>query len=328
MEEAYTVGIRLLLENGVSPGLAVIGRELDQADRAVAATQGGMERLRSVAAEAAAATRAVPQVALPAALPAMPAPATEHVKAAPRSDGVAPPPRGVATMRDGASVVNRSERVASPVAPVPARTAPVVRPVEAPASVGMPAKPVVALDVARAPAPARPVAVAPVQLRAPPVREVAEPVRAAGRTVDFAGFAPVAPSAVVAQVPVPVMRSGRLAAPPAAAGGAARHNLAWAPAMQKLAVAVPRLRQEAPRAAAAPVVATPPRPADPVPARTDAPEAGRTGGATGGDVFLDGMRVGRWMARELTRQAGGPATGATGFDPRASAVWPGALQGS
>ena len=45
-------------------------------------------------------------------------------------------------------------------------------------------------------------------------------------------------------------------------------------------------------------------------------------------MFLDGMRVGRWMARELARQAGGPQAGGTAFDPRSSPAWPGALQGS
>jgi hypothetical protein len=46
-----------------------------------------------------------------------------------------------------------------------------------------------------------------------------------------------------------------------------------------------------------------------------------------GDVFLDGTRVGRWMARELARQAGGPQASGTSFDPRISPAWPGALQG-
>ena len=54
MQEAYTVGIKLLLENGVSPGLAVIGQELARADRAIAATQAGLERLGGQAVHAAA----------------------------------------------------------------------------------------------------------------------------------------------------------------------------------------------------------------------------------------------------------------------------------
>jgi hypothetical protein len=46
-----------------------------------------------------------------------------------------------------------------------------------------------------------------------------------------------------------------------------------------------------------------------------------------GDVFLDGMRVGHWLAETLAREAGGPAAGSTSFDPRLGPRWPGALQG-
>jgi hypothetical protein len=46
-----------------------------------------------------------------------------------------------------------------------------------------------------------------------------------------------------------------------------------------------------------------------------------------GDVFLDGVRVGRWLSDTMARAAGGPATGATAFDPRLGPRWPGALQG-
>ena len=51
------------------------------------------------------------------------------------------------------------------------------------------------------------------------------------------------------------------------------------------------------------------------------------GGPTQGDVFLDGTRVGRWMADTLARAVSGPASGSTAFDPHMSAAWPGALQG-
>jgi hypothetical protein len=66
------------------------------------------------------------------------------------------------------------------------------------------------------------------------------------------------------------------------------------------------------------------------PSRAMAPPAQlpETGAATGGDVFLDGARMGHWVAGQLAREAGRPQRGGTGFDPRLGARWPGSLQGS
>lgn len=47
----------------------------------------------------------------------------------------------------------------------------------------------------------------------------------------------------------------------------------------------------------------------------------------GGDVFLDGVRMGHWVSEHLAREAGRPQRGGTAFDPRLSARWPGSLQG-
>ena len=43
--------------------------------------------------------------------------------------------------------------------------------------------------------------------------------------------------------------------------------------------------------------------------------------ATSGDVFLDGARVGRWMARSLGREAARPPAAGTAFDPRLTPAW-------
>ncbi len=43
-----------------------------------------------------------------------------------------------------------------------------------------------------------------------------------------------------------------------------------------------------------------------------------------GDVILDGQKVGRWMSDRMTRDAGRPPNGPTGFDPSRSPAWPGA----
>lgn len=50
-------------------------------------------------------------------------------------------------------------------------------------------------------------------------------------------------------------------------------------------------------------------------------------GPPGGDVFLDGVRVGRWMGQHLAGAAVRPQSGASGFDPRLSPGFPGTLQG-
>lgn len=51
------------------------------------------------------------------------------------------------------------------------------------------------------------------------------------------------------------------------------------------------------------------------------------GGPAEGDVYLDGERMGRWMARQLSRALDRPRDGGTGFDPALSPRWPGTLGG-
>jgi hypothetical protein len=41
-------------------------------------------------------------------------------------------------------------------------------------------------------------------------------------------------------------------------------------------------------------------------------------------VFLDGTLLGHWLSDHLARETARPQTGSTGFDPRLSAIWPGA----
>jgi hypothetical protein len=50
-------------------------------------------------------------------------------------------------------------------------------------------------------------------------------------------------------------------------------------------------------------------------------------GPTGGDVYLDGTLMGRWMARNLATQASRPASGGAGFDPRRGVFPTGAMIG-
>jgi hypothetical protein len=52
------------------------------------------------------------------------------------------------------------------------------------------------------------------------------------------------------------------------------------------------------------------------------------GGTSEGDVYLDGMRVGRWMVDTLSRQAARAPAGRAAFDPRLGMTWPGTQQGN
>ncbi len=83
-----------------------------------------------------------------------------------------------------------------------------------------------------------------------------------------------------------------------------------------------------PQSASPPASAAPPPSASQGMASAAPPPASDGGRPTGGDVFLDGAKVGRWLADTLAREAGGPAVGGTGFDPRLGPTWPGALQGN
>ena len=51
MIDAYTIGVTLALEDGVSAGLAELGRELATLDGAIRATSAGLDRLRNTTAE-------------------------------------------------------------------------------------------------------------------------------------------------------------------------------------------------------------------------------------------------------------------------------------
>lgn len=47
-----------------------------------------------------------------------------------------------------------------------------------------------------------------------------------------------------------------------------------------------------------------------------------------GDVYLDGTRLGRWITNHLGREASRPPSGATAFDPRMGISWSGARNGN
>lgn len=57
------------------------------------------------------------------------------------------------------------------------------------------------------------------------------------------------------------------------------------------------------------------------------PEAEQAERAIEGRLEIDGALLGRFVAEHLAREAGRPPSGMTGFDPRLSPEWAGALQG-
>jgi hypothetical protein len=57
------------------------------------------------------------------------------------------------------------------------------------------------------------------------------------------------------------------------------------------------------------------------------PPAQHAAGTTNGNVYLDGERMGHWVANHLSREANRPSYGPSGFDPSLSIAWPGAGQG-
>lgn len=107
MDDAYTIGITLALENGVSDGLAIIRRDLEALDLAIAHTLGGLAELRR-ASEAAIAGAGLDLARLAAegrrllgGLPSMtaPAPVRRSPEAAGRVEDAATPPSEAAALK-------------------------------------------------------------------------------------------------------------------------------------------------------------------------------------------------------------------------------------
>ncbi len=136
--------------------------------------------------------------------------------------------------------------------------------------------------------------------------QVSTPVASDRALVSFATFAPL---------PMPVAMADAVTSQPRSAEirpGAVRDP--------QRTFAQDAMAPAAPAATQTPRVPTPPSYAPPAAQATQS-------GPTGGDVFLDGARVGTWLADHLAREAGRPQMGGTGIDPRLTPAWPGTLQG-
>ncbi len=351
MEDAYEIGIRLVLENGVSAGIAALQSELATYDRALTATTGRLQTATEVgrrftapmgsgggvpavrspvagelteASDAETGRRREAPVPVPTMSPRITVPPQVAVVLAPARIRATPPERD-------SGVQERTLRL--PVAPeLPARAT-----TQTPQS---------ALRLGREPAmPARPVPAAPAVKAVPAVMAApvvpAAPLVSAAPVVpapqamavpppSYAHYAPVspvdrAPAVVVQQVP-----DSGLASRPVVD----RREGQQAPVPARELVRPFEWSMTQPGEGFASAGAPPPRPPRPEGASIAATEpaspvaAATPSGPTQGDVYLDGTRVGRWMSDRLARDVNRPQAGVTGFDPRLGPTWPGSLHGT
>ncbi len=331
MEDAYEIGIRLVLENGVSAGIAVLQNDLAAYDRALAATTG---RLRTVTEAGRGMKAPVGQSGAGSVVP----------DAARRAEAEVP------------DAGQRHVPVTAPAMPLPAAsfqapTAASSVAVAAPATLPPVALPVPSMP--QAALPGRIPGLLQVRQRSPAAPE--QPVRAkaeaeAQQTVPPLRHGPATAALMVMAVPPPPPRYARYAPTPAA-GQRPAVATPDGPDGRTMPVAAPDRREDPPAPLAVRALFrssawnAPPTGADPAsagaqvaprPANATAAAAtpaapvaaAASSGPVRGDVYLDGARVGRWMSDRLAREADRPQAGVTGFDPRLGPAWPGSLHGT
>ena len=355
MIQAYEIGIKLALQDGVSEGIAAIRRDLGSLDVAIIQTTLRLAQLQRIGAQALSSTQEQPERVSSGALIHKSAPVI-----------LTPTP----TEPEPAPAVARSE--APVVLPVqgPLQRAPSRQPMvatAAPARVGE-AGPV------SAPAVVRPDTVPAAAARLPAVADAGRPT-IGPQSPELPVAAPLANTLPSASSPAAASIT-RLVAPTLQTGGALSVARDPAPerSLQGAAKSRPttsastgiapqetrpesegraRVRQAVhrpaetrdvtvsrlapaldhsvarliPAAARPDAVASPQSSMAPPASSSYAPPAVSPRikeSSMRGDVFLDGAQVGRWMSEQMARDAGRPNTGPTGFDPRRSPAWPGA----
>jgi hypothetical protein len=313
MEDAYEIGIRLVLENGVSAGIAVLQNDLAAYDRALTATTG---RLRTVA-EAGRAL-AAPMVSVGMG-PVARSAATEQGTESPDAEQRCRPEATVPALAVPLPAAKLPQAVAASVPAMPrvssvGRTSgtPVWTP-RLPAASEHPARAAPTPQGATPPGRGRAMTAVTVMTVPPPRYAQYAPSFSASRPPALA--APEMPDGRPVSMPASDQRQGRPAPFPVRALFGASPLSAAPPGAEPVLPAV----QAAPRPASAPAALA--TPAAPV-------AAAASSGPVQGDVFLDGARVGRWMSDRLAREADRPQAGMTGFDPRLGPAWPGSLHGT
>ena len=342
MEDAYIIGIRLALDNGVSAGVSVIREDLAKLDRATSASTANLRQLQTIAATTISAASGQPQPPRQTE-PALPLPNTSppSVSSSPPDKPVVAPPGQVAPGRTPsplASELNapkiRSEALTVAITAPPATAAP--QPPLTGAKPSFPEVPIAATSVHDTRPTAPPVLIQAPQTLPPGPVLIAKPTSptlavALRRTDDI-----ISPVAAPQFPPPPIpfatsalqnaprqnlpMSPPRFAAPPSAPLSIAHeyHRTMPPEATTPAAPSRPIASPEPPSLPAAPPASLPS-------AAPQSPQAQT--GPTSGDVFLDGTRLGHWLATTLARQTSRPQSGTTGFDARLSATWPGTQHG-
>lgn len=320
MEDAYVIGIRLGLDNAVSAGIATIRTDLMALDRAIAGTTANLRQLQNVSAT-------VGIAANPAGIPTQPAPSPE-IATEPAMPRVALPAAAIPAVTFQARQGQRSDQAPAfpAAAPNPAQTGIEAR--------HPPAKPL--QGAAPPPPPALP------PPRASPPSQRALPVPPTGQIQAAPGPRPItieiAPNRMIPEPSKPVAGSvsahrPKAPEPPLRARARGLHDVAVAAAPARNGSTAIPIDPPTPFAPPSPyptsswpTAADRQRPqAAPTPAAPHAPQASPQ--PSGGDVFLDGTRLGHWIGTHLAREAGRPPSGNTGFDPRLGIAWPGTQQG-
>ncbi len=353
MIDAYTIGITLALEDGVSAGIATIRHDLLAFDRAIQDSAAGLLALRRLGqqmsvvgtGEPPPAPSRAPPVILP---PAGPATSTPDA-ASPTDAAITPAPSlapspilRTSTGAEKAALIQTLAEERSPAAPGAVQNK--VRP--------------------RATQPTRSESIAPPNLlpKLPSQRSAGQTQAIQLRNIaEFAPRALQAPKKFSADPPQarPLAEDRALTAespvrqPPKPPSGAPLPAVLAAPPVrfdpaQRPVPAAPdetaRLIPSSPGAAPRPARLPEDQPlrsaptwlpedrtlhsapgrrfrdspaAMPPPSRNEASSAGLSG-----EIMLDGSRLGRWVADTLTRMTERVPSGSTGIDPRASPGWP------
>ncbi len=312
MEDAYEIGIRLVLENGVSSGIAALKDDLATYDRALMMTTGRLRTL-SQASDGAGigaglAASAGTGVVGPAA----------HSLAG--GDEMAPPDGEAGRRRETPVPTTPSAASRSPQAIVaPSLAGRVGGPLERTLrSTVAPEQPPRAAVEARQSATGRgqaPAAVTMISVSPPSYARYA-PAYPTGQPPAMA--APETPAGLDSgPVPAPVPEQREVRRVPLAVREMFRPP-AWGVVPPRAPATASGTQAPAGSVSAPAALAMPAVPA----------AAAASTGPTQGDVFLDGTRVGRWMSDRLARDADRPQSGVTGFDPRLGPAWPGSLHGT
>ncbi len=317
MEEAYVIGIRLALDNGISAGLAGITTELATLDRAIAGTTESLRLLSMLSPATQAAAGQTP-------ITPQPAPATP----APPSDAPLPPSHLPQRQALPEITPSRAGQGPLPLSPVSRSVKPQL-PSESPPSLPVaPSQPL--------PASVPPLILTPQSVAAPPATRVGPPILHFQLPSLEQPTLPTSPH-ILGPSPQPITAAPTSAraprqdtallpstAPTRNQPISAAHPAAFAPSQPASPANLPAAPSLPPPFAAMPSAIAP----QVAPQSPAAPHAIASSPApTGGDVFLDGARVGHWLAQHLANITNRPPSGATGFDPRLGPVWPGTPQG-